>query len=146
MEFMCKWGWIIQDQQCLWVGEFDYWQNHATFAKVAQIYIHSFPKVGTLYCKTLNLTTYLCKLPTSTWVAIGKKLGDKREQLQVCIQEQRCPLVLKGLRCHIVTDCVGFAFLSTCVSKEEFGWKTLLPCGGIMPIETTKMDAALGLF
>jgi hypothetical protein len=34
MEFMCKWGWIIQDQQCLWVGEFDYWQNHATFAKV----------------------------------------------------------------------------------------------------------------
>ncbi len=113
---------------------------------MAQIYIHSFPKVGTLYCKTLNLTTYLCKLPTSTWVAIGKKLGDKREQLQVCIQEQRCPLVLKGLRCHIVTDCVGFAFLSTCVSKEEFGWKTLLPCGGIMPIETTKMDAALGLF
>ncbi len=27
-------GWIIQDQQCLWVGEFDYWQNDATFAKV----------------------------------------------------------------------------------------------------------------
>jgi hypothetical protein len=53
--------------------------------------------------------------------------------------------VLKGLGCHIVTDCVGFAFLSTCVSKEEFGSKMLLPCGGIMPIETTKMDAALGL-
>ncbi|KAH9532219.1 hypothetical protein CY35_19G079300 [Sphagnum magellanicum] len=51
---------MVQDQQCLWVGEFDYWQNHATSAKgqivqivkgrvgelgKAKIYVHSFLKI-----------------------------------------------------------------------------------------------------